>query len=78
MTQITDNLLIRNARPYGEDATDLLVSDGVVTEIGTGLTAPAGTETLDAGGHVLLPGFVDLHVHLREPGGEESETIETG
>ncbi|HEV7471030.1 MAG: pyrC [Pseudonocardia sp.] len=78
MTQTTDNLLIRNARPYGEDATDLLVSDGVVTEIGTGLTAPAGTETFDAGGHVLLPGFVDLHVHLREPGGEESETIETG
>jgi dihydroorotase len=78
MTQTTDHLLIRNARPYGEDATDLLVSDGVVTEIGTGLTAPAGTETFDAGGHVLLPGFVDLHVHLREPGGEESETIETG
>jgi dihydroorotase len=78
MTQTTDSLLIRNARPYGEDATDLLVSDGVVTEIGTGLTAPAGTETFDAGGHVLLPGFVDLHVHLREPGGEESETIETG
>jgi dihydroorotase len=78
MTQTTDNLLIRNARPYGEDATDLLVSDGVVTEIGTGLTAPEDTETLDAGGHVLLPGFVDLHVHLREPGGEESETIETG
>jgi dihydroorotase len=78
MTQTTDNLLIRNARPYGEDATDLLVSEGVVTEIGIGLTAPAGTETFDAGGHVLLPGFVDLHVHLREPGGEESETIETG
>ncbi|MEK6440567.1 dihydroorotase [Pseudonocardia sp. T1-2H] len=78
MTQTADNLLIRNARPYGEDATDLLVSDGVVTEIGTGLTAPEDTETLDAGGHVLLPGFVDLHVHLREPGGEESETIETG
>ncbi|MEN3302180.1 dihydroorotase [Pseudonocardia sp.] len=78
MTQTTENLLIRNARPYGEDATDLLVSDGVVTEIGTGLTAPEDTETLDAGGHVLLPGFVDLHVHLREPGGEESETIETG
>jgi dihydroorotase len=72
------NLLITNARPYGEDAVDLLVCDGVVTEIGTGLTAPEDTETFDAGGHVLLPGFVDLHVHLREPGGEESETIETG
>jgi dihydroorotase len=78
MNRNTVNLLITHARPYGEEAVDLLVSDGVVTEIGTGLTAPEGTETLDAGGHVLLPGFVDLHVHLREPGGEESETIETG
>jgi dihydroorotase len=75
---ITNALLIRNARPYGEEAVDLLVTDGVVTEIGTGLTAPEGAGTLDAGGHVLLPGLVDLHVHLREPGGEESETIETG
>ncbi|WP_433501978.1 dihydroorotase [Pseudonocardia halophobica] len=71
------DLLITNAKPYGEEAVDLLVRDGVVAEIGTGLTAE-GVETLDAGGHVLLPGLVDLHVHLREPGGEESETIETG
>lgn len=78
MTDLLNDLLIRNARPYGEEAVDLLVQDGVVTEIGTGLTAPEGTEVLDAGGHVLLPGLVDLHVHLREPGGEESETIETG
>jgi dihydroorotase len=70
-------LLIRNAKPYGEEAVDLLVSDGVVVEIGSGLTAQ-DAEVLDAGGHVLLPGLVDLHVHLREPGGEESETIETG
>ncbi|MCE3549957.1 dihydroorotase [Pseudonocardia sp. RS11V-5] len=78
MTDLLNDLLIRNARPYGEEAVDLLVQDGVVTEIGTGLAAPEGTEVLDAGGHVLLPGLVDLHVHLREPGGEESETIETG
>lgn len=71
------DLLITDAKPYGEEAVDLLVRDGVVAEIGTGLTAE-GAETLDAGGHVLLPGLVDLHVHLREPGGEESETIETG
>jgi dihydroorotase len=72
------HLLITNARPYGEDAVDLLVRDGVVTEIGSGLQPPDGVETLDADGAVLLPGFVDLHTHLREPGGEESETVETG
>jgi dihydroorotase len=72
------DLLITNARPYGEDAVDLLVRDGVVIEIGRGLACPDGIETLDAGGHVLLPGFVDLHTHLREPGGEESEDIATG
>ncbi|GAY11732.1 dihydroorotase [Pseudonocardia sp. N23] len=72
------DLFIRNARPYGDDAVDLVVSGGVITEIGTGLTAPDGVETIDAEGRVLLPGLVDLHVHLREPGGEESETIATG
>lgn len=71
-------LLITDARPYGEDAVDVLVTDGVVTTIAAGQTAPEGAEVLDARGAVLLPGFVDLHVHLREPGGEESETIETG
>ncbi|MDN5914046.1 MAG: dihydroorotase [Pseudonocardia sp.] len=74
----TSSLLITNARPYGEDPVDVLVTDGVVTSIGTGLEAPGDADTLDADGAVLLPGFVDLHVHLREPGGEESETIETG
>ncbi|AEA25699.1 dihydroorotase [Pseudonocardia benzenivorans] len=72
------DLFIRNARPYDDDAVDLVVRDGVITEIGSGLEAPDGVETLDAEGRVLLPGLVDLHVHLREPGGEESETVETG
>jgi dihydroorotase len=72
------DLFISTARPYGEDAVDLLVRDGVVTEIGAGLDRPEGVEVLDADGAVLLPGFVDLHTHLREPGGEESETVETG
>ncbi|WP_250548807.1 dihydroorotase [Pseudonocardia sp. H11422] len=72
-------MFITNARPYGEgDPVDLVVRDGVVAEMGAGLTAPEGAETVDADGLVLLPGFVDLHVHLREPGGEESETIDTG
>ncbi|MHA6615492.1 dihydroorotase [Pseudonocardia sp. DLS-67] len=72
------DLLIVGARPYGDDPVDLLVRDGVVTEIGAGLDRPAGVEVLGADGAVLLPGFVDLHTHLREPGGEESETVETG
>ena len=71
------NLLITNARPYGEgEPVSLVVRDGVVADIGSGLSGPS--ETLDAEGLVLLPGFVDLHAHLREPGGEESETIATG
>ena len=70
------SLVITGARPYGEgEPVDVLVRDGVVAEIGSGLSAD---ETLDADGLVLLPGFVDLHTHLREPGGEESETIATG
>jgi dihydroorotase len=70
-------LLITGARPYGEGATDVLVRDGVIAELGTDLDRD-GAEVLDGSGHVLLPGFVDLHTHLREPGGEESEDIATG
>ena len=54
---------------------DVLVRDGVIAEIGDGLTA---SRVLDADGAVVTPGFVDLHVHLREPGDEDAETIETG
>lgn len=72
------NVLITAARPYGEgEPVDVLVRDGKITEMGGGLSA-SGIPILDAGGLVLLPGFVDLHTHLREPGGEESETIATG
>ena len=68
-------MIIANVRPYGEDAVDVRIEDGVVTAIGPGLD---GEVLLDGGGAVLLPGFVDLHVHLREPGGEESEDVATG
>ena len=74
---MTADLLIRSVRPYGEgEPVDVLVRDGVIAEIGPGLSGEG--ETLDAGGLVLLPGLVDLHTHLREPGGEESETVATG
>lgn len=71
-------LLLRGVRPYGEgEPTDLLIRDGVIAELGTGLDA-AGAEVRDCGGLVALPGFVDLHTHLREPGREDAETIATG
>jgi len=69
-------LVLRGVRPYGEEAVDLVVADGVIVEL-----APAGTaagELFDADGLIALPGFVDLHAHLREPGREDAETVLTG
>jgi dihydroorotase len=60
----------------GSRLADVLVtSDGTIVAVGSGLE---GDRTLDASGCVVSPGFVDLHVHLRQPGREEAETIETG
>jgi dihydroorotase len=69
------DLVLTNVRPYGEDAVDIAITDGVISAIGSGLT---GAEVIDGGGLVLLPGLVDLHTHLREPGREDTETVETG
>ncbi|HEV7655494.1 MAG TPA: dihydroorotase [Mycobacteriales bacterium] len=66
--------VIKGAAPYGEEPTDLVVRDGVLS---TG-PAPKGAQVLDAAGLVVLPGLVDLHTHLREPGREDAETVETG
>lgn len=71
-------VLVRGGSLYGEERTDVLLVGGLIQEIGPDLTAPEGTEIIDAEGCVVLPGLVDLHTHLREPGGEESETVETG
>jgi dihydroorotase len=57
---------------------DVLVRGGEIAELGEGLAAPEGVETVDAGGTHLLPAFVDPHVHLRVPGQEHKEDIETG
>jgi len=62
----------------GEQRADVLVYDGLVREVAEGLDVPLGATVLDAGGCVVAPGLVDLHTHLREPGREEAETVETG
>ncbi len=68
--------VIKSVLLYGEgEPVDVVLLDGVIAEIGAGLTAD---ETLDAAGCLLLPGLVDLHTHLREPGREDAETVETG
>ena len=72
------DLVIKGGRVLdatGEREADVLVRGGRVVAIGAGLT---GDETLDGSGCLVAPGLVDLHVHLREPGMEEAETVETG
>lgn len=71
------SLVIRGASLLGGDAADLLVEDGTLTQVGT-VSAPGHADVLDADGLVALPGLVDLHTHLREPGREDAETVLTG
>ena len=83
---MSDVGVLRGVRPLGGDPVDLRVVDGVVAEVrpaaptsADGRAGPDGTA--GAGpvrGCVLLPAFVDLHTHLREPGGEDAETVATG
>ncbi|MDQ1690927.1 MAG: dihydroorotase [Pseudonocardiales bacterium] len=78
MTGPSAAVLLRNARPFGGAVTDVLLTGGVIAEIGSKLEAPGDAEVLDGGGAILLPAFVDLHTHLREPGREDAETVESG
>jgi len=77
------NLLIKGGRlidpSQGIDETmDILIADGVVLELGHGLSAPAGTQSIDAAGLIVTPGLIDMHVHLRDPGLEYKEDLATG
>ncbi|WP_277050718.1 dihydroorotase [Ruania albidiflava] len=72
--------LIQGARLYGEERADLLLTDGRIAATGSEAAdaAPVGTVRIDADGLVALPGLVDLHTHLREPGREDAETVASG
>ncbi len=63
----------------GRDAqADVLIRDGRIESVGTGLHRSPRPKRFDATGAIVAPGFIDMHVHLREPGIEHAETIETG
>jgi dihydroorotase len=65
--------IITGARLLNGPPTDLHIENGVLVD-----AAPSGAQQLDAAGLIALPGLVDLHTHLREPGREDAETVETG
>jgi dihydroorotase len=67
--------VLSNVRPLGGDPADVRIEEGRIAEIGVGLD---DGDVLDCGGAVLLPGLVDLHTHLREPGREDAETVASG
>jgi dihydroorotase len=77
------SILIRGGRVLDpanslDAVQDLLLQDGKVTKLGSKLTAPPGATVIDAAGKAVCPGFIDMHVHLREPGHEYKETVATG
>src|SRR5439155_1638765 len=77
------SLLIRNGRVVDpanavDAVQDVLIADGKIARVGRSLAAPADVEVVDASGKIVCPGFIDMHVHLREPGYEYKETVATG
>ncbi|MFY7923455.1 MAG: amidohydrolase family protein, partial [Gemmatimonas sp.] len=77
------DLLIRGGRiidpSQGLDTVgDVLLRNGIVEACGGNISTPDGAEVLDASGLVVAPGFIDVHVHLREPGREDVETVASG
>ncbi len=73
----THKTLLRGAKLLGGRPRDVLIEGERIAAVGTGLDAEGAT-VIDATGQILLPGLVDLHTHLREPGREDSETVLTG
>jgi dihydroorotase len=61
-----------------DQVVDLLIKDGKVESVGRNIGNPDGAEIRDVAGKVIVPGLIDLHVHLREPGNEDEETVASG
>jgi dihydroorotase len=74
---VNQRLHVRGATLAGGDTADILIENGTITGLGRNLDA-SGATSIDADGLIALPGLVDLHTHLREPGFEQSETVLTG
>lgn len=75
------NILFEGGQVYAGgtlQSADIMVWDGKIAAVGSGLAVPDDTRRIDAGGCVVSPGFIDLHTHLRQPGFEAKETMQTG
>ncbi|MHC5159742.1 MAG: amidohydrolase family protein, partial [Planctomycetota bacterium] len=80
--QVSEKILIKNGRLIDpkngiDQVTDLLIDEFKVVKIAKNLSDSA-VRTIDATGKIVAPGLIDLHVHFREPGDEEEETIASG
>ncbi len=80
---MSERILLKNGHVIDpsqgvDDERDLLIGDGKIEALDRGIHAPADARIFDASGLVVAPGFVDVHAHLREPGREDEETIESG
>ena len=76
-------ILLRNGRIIDpanavDTCADLLIRDGLIDNIAAGIEPPAGAQVIDVSGKLVVPGLIDMHVHLRDPGFPEKETVETG
>ncbi|MBI5415511.1 MAG: amidohydrolase family protein, partial [Candidatus Omnitrophica bacterium] len=77
MSLLIKNAIIVNADKMHKEPQDVLIDKGAIVKIGKNVSSD-GAKAVDAGGKLVFPGLIDMHVHLREPGREDKETIETG
>jgi len=80
---MTLTLLVKGGRLvnpacHQDEVCDVLIENGKIAAVGRDLAVAEGTEVLDASGLVVAPGFIDMHVHLRQPGQSERETMASG